>query len=44
MQSRAFFSLILISILVVTLSGAMYLGALLLKNLLGWSMTASISS
>lgn len=39
---RAFFSLILISILIVTLAGAMYLGALLLKNLLGWSMIASI--
>ncbi|MBN1293277.1 MAG: sodium/solute symporter [Candidatus Latescibacteria bacterium] len=41
-QCRAFFSLILISILIVTLAGAMYLGALLLKNLLGWSMIASI--
>ena len=39
---RAFFSLILISILIVTLSGAMFLGALLLKNLLGWSTSASI--
>ncbi len=41
-QCRAFFSLIMISILVVTLSGAMYLGALLLKNFLGWSMIGSI--
>ncbi|MCE5251465.1 sodium/solute symporter [bacterium] len=41
-QCRALFSLIMISILVVTLSAAMYLGALLLKNLLGWSMMASI--
>ncbi len=41
-QSRAFFSLILISVLIVTLAGAMFLGALLLKNLLGWSMMASI--
>ncbi len=41
-QSRAFFSLIMISILVVTLSGALFLGALLLKNLLGWSMMASV--
>ncbi len=41
-QSRAFFSLIMISILVVTLAGALYLGALLLKNLLGWSMFASV--
>jgi len=41
-QCRAIFSLIMISILVVTLSGAMFLGSLLLKNLLGWSMFASI--
>lgn len=41
-QSRAFFSLIMISILVVTLSGALFLGSLLLKNLLGWSMMASV--
>jgi solute:Na+ symporter, SSS family len=39
---RAIFSLIMISILVVTLAGAMFLGGLLLKNLLGWSMFASI--
>jgi len=41
-QCRAFFSLILISILIVTLAGGLFLGALLLKNLLGWSMFASI--
>lgn len=41
-QCRAFFSLVMISILVVTLAGAMYLGTLLLKNLLGWSMFASV--
>jgi solute:Na+ symporter, SSS family len=41
-QCRAFFSLIMISILIVTLAGALYLGALLLKNLLGWSMMASV--
>jgi len=39
---RAFFSLILISILIVTLAGALFLGALLLENLLGWSKIASI--
>ena len=39
---RAFFSLILISILIVTLAGGMFLGSLLLKNLLGWSMFASV--
>jgi len=41
-QCRVFFSLVMISILIVTLAGGMYLGALLLKNLLGWSMIASI--
>ena len=41
-QSRAVFSLIMIAVLVVTLAGAMFLGALLLKNLLGWSMFASV--
>ena len=41
-QSRAFFSLIMISILIVTLAGALFLGSLLLKNLLGWSMMASV--
>ncbi len=41
-QSRAVFSLIMISVLIVTLAGAMFLGALLLKNLLGWSMFASV--
>jgi len=40
--SRAVFSLIMISVLIVTLAGAMFLGALLLKNLLGWSMFASV--
>ena len=39
---RAAFSMILISVLIVTLAGAMFLGALLLKNLLGWSMFASV--
>lgn len=39
---RVIFSLIMISILIVTLAGAMFLGALLLKNLLGWSMQTSI--
>ncbi len=41
-QSRAVFSVIMISVLVVTLAGALFLGALLLKNLLGWSMFASV--
>jgi solute:Na+ symporter, SSS family len=41
-QSRAVFSLIMISVLIVTLAGAMFLGSLLLKNLLGWSMFASV--
>lgn len=41
-QCRVLFSMIMISILIVTLAGALYLGALLLKNLLGWSMMASI--
>ncbi len=41
-QSRAVFSLIMISILIVTLAGGLFLGALLLKNLLGWSMMASV--
>jgi len=41
-HSRAFFSLIMISILVVTLAGGLFLGALLLKNFLGWSMLASV--
>jgi solute:Na+ symporter, SSS family len=39
---RVLFSCIMISILVVTLAGAMFLGGLLLKNLLGWSMMASV--
>ena len=42
LSCRAIFSLIMISILIVTLAGGMFLGALLLKNLLGWSMFASI--
>jgi len=41
-QSRALFSLIMISILIVTLAGGLFLGSLLLKNLLGWSMMASV--
>jgi SSS family solute:Na+ symporter len=41
-ESRAIFSLIMISVLIVTLAGGMFLGALLLKNLLGWSMFASV--
>lgn len=42
LSCRALFSLIMISILIVTLAGGMYLGALLLKNMLGWSLIASI--
>ncbi|MFC1606736.1 sodium/solute symporter [Candidatus Latescibacterota bacterium] len=40
--SRVFFSLIMMSILIVTLSFGVYLGALLLKSFLGWSMWMSI--
>ncbi len=42
MQSRVIFSLIMISVLIVTLAGSLFLGALLLRNFLGWSMFASV--
>ncbi|MBN1291595.1 MAG: sodium/solute symporter [Candidatus Latescibacteria bacterium] len=42
-QSRAFFAIIMMSILIVTLSFGVYLGALLLKSFLGWSFWMSIS-
>lgn len=41
LSSRVVFSLVLTAILVVTLAGAVFMGALLLKNLLGWSVMAS---
>jgi SSS family solute:Na+ symporter len=39
---RALFSLLLMAALVITLAGAVYLGALLLKDFLNWSMKASV--
>ena len=39
---RALFSLLLMSTLIITLAGAVYLGALLLENFLGWSLPASV--
>jgi SSS family solute:Na+ symporter len=39
---RSLFSLLLMATLVITLSGALYLGALLLKAFLNWSMLASV--
>ena len=42
LASRVLFSFMLIAVLVITLSGAVYLGALLLMNFLGWSMWASV--
>ena len=39
---RVFFSIIMISILVVTLAFGVYLGSLLLKNFLGWSLWMSV--
>jgi SSS family solute:Na+ symporter len=39
---RIIFSLMLISVLIITLAGAVYLGALLLMNFLGWSLPASV--
>ena len=36
-QCRAFFSLVMVAVLVITLAFGVYLGALLLKNFLGWS-------
>lgn len=41
LASRVVFSLVLTTILVVTLAGAVFMGALLLHNLLGWSVIAS---
>ena len=37
-QCRVFFSLVMVVILVVTLTSGLYLGALLLEGLLGWSL------
>ncbi len=42
MPCRSLFSLLLMATLVITLAGAVYLGALLLENFLGWSMFASV--
>ena len=42
MPCRALFSLLLMATLVITLAGAVYLGALLLENFLGWSLWASV--
>jgi len=39
---RALFSLLLTSTLIITLAGALYLGALLLKDFLNWSLAASV--
>ena len=39
---RALFSLLLMSTLIITLAGAVYLGALLLEDFLGWSLLASV--
>jgi len=41
-QCRVFFSIVMISVLVVTLAFGVYLGALLLKNFFGWSFWVSI--
>ena len=41
LTSRVIFSLLLTAILVVTLAGAVFMGALLLQSLLGWSVLAS---
>jgi SSS family solute:Na+ symporter len=38
---RSLFSLLLMATLIITLAGAVYLGALLLENFLGWNLTAS---
>ena len=40
-QCRAFFSIVMISVLIVTLAFGVYLGALLLNNFLGWSFWVS---
>jgi len=42
-QCRAFFSIVMVSILVVTLAFGVYLGALMLKNFLGWSFWMSVA-
>jgi len=39
---RALFSLLLMATLIITLAGAVYLGALLLENFLGWPLWASV--
>ena len=39
---RSFFSLLLTAALIITLAGAVYLGARLLKNFLGWRLWASV--
>ena len=42
-QCRVFFSLVMVVILVVTLTSGLYLGALLLEGLLGWSLVPSVA-
>ncbi|MDP6523452.1 MAG: sodium/solute symporter [Kiritimatiellia bacterium] len=39
---RSLFSLLLMAALIITLSGAVYLGALLLENFLGWPLWSSM--
>ena len=41
-QCRVFFSVVMIAIMVVTLAGGLFLGTLLLKNLLGWSQVVTL--
>ncbi len=41
-QCRAFFSVVMIAIMIATLASGLFLGTLLLKNLLGWSQTVSL--
>jgi len=41
-HSRVFFSVVMIAILIVTLAYGVYLGALLLKNFLGWPFWLSV--
>lgn len=42
-QCRALFSILMSAILIVILTSALYLGSLLLRELLGWSMPLSIA-
>lgn len=41
-QCRVFFSVVMTIILIVTLTSGLYLGSLLLKTLLGWSLVVSV--